>query len=78
MGLLFNGAGVRTGGTFLTEGSVGAGLSAATHPALAVPPAAAQHAGVGQAGVFAGGAVAVLAFPASVTLAEPTVTLSMT
>lgn len=73
--ILFDGAGIRTGGAFFTGVSVGAGLSALADPALAVTPAAAQQPHAGHAGVGPGGAVAALSLPAGVTLTEPTVTL---
>lgn len=76
--LLFYGAGIRTGGTFLTVVSVGAGLSALTHSTLTVSPAAAQQADRRHAGVFACGAVTVFSYPASVALAESTATLAVT
>lgn len=48
-----------------------------TNPTLAVTPATAQQADAGHAGVYARGAVTVISFPASSTLAEPTATLPM-
>lgn len=75
--LLFHGAGVRTGGTFLTGSPVGPWLGALTHPTLAGASSAAQQADAGHAGVRARGAVTVLAFPAGVTLADATAALSI-
>lgn len=74
MALLLYGAGVGTGGAFLTGGSVGSGLSALTHPADTLAPAAAQQADAGHAGVDAGGAVALLPLPTGITVAGATVT----
>lgn len=75
--LLLNGAGVGAGGALLTRGSVGAWLRAVAHTALAVAASAAQHADAGHARVGARGAVAVLALPAGVALAEATVALAV-
>lgn len=75
--LLLNGAGVGAGGALLARGSVGAWLRAVTHTALAVAASAAQHADAGHARVGARGAVAVLALPAGVALAEATVALAV-
>lgn len=66
---------IRACGALLTGVSIGAGLSALTNPAHTVTPAAAQQPYAGHAGVCAGGAVTVVSFPASITLAEPTATL---
>lgn len=60
---------------FFTGGAVGAGLSALTRPALAVPAAGAQQADSGHARVYARAAVAVLPLPAGVALAEAAATL---
>lgn len=75
--LLLDGTGVGTGGTFLTGSSVSSGLSALTDATFTAASAAAQQTDVGHAGVGSGGAVTVFSFPAGVTLAEATVTLSM-
>lgn len=75
--LRLNSAGVGAGGALLARGSVGAGLRAVAHAALAVAASAAQHADAGHARVCARGTVAVLALPAGVTLAEATVALAV-
>lgn len=74
-GLLFDCAGVWTGGALFTGSSVGSRLSALTNPTLTAAAAAAQQADAGHAGVCAGGAVTVFTFPAGVTHAGSTVTL---
>lgn len=74
---LLHGAGVRTGGTLVACGPIGARLGALAGPAHTLAPPAAQQAQVGHTGVGPSGAVTVLTLPVRCTLTEATVTDAM-
>lgn len=75
--LLFDGARVRAGGTLFAGGAIGPRLRALAHATFAAAAAAAQQADAGHASVDARGAVAVVAHPAGVALAEAAAALAV-
>lgn len=75
---LLHGTGIRAGGTLVTCGPIGTRLCALAGPTHTLAPPAAQKAQAGHTGVSTSGAVTVLTLPVRCTLAEATVTDTMT